>query len=561
MLVTIVLSLFAGVISVLAPCVLPFLPVIVGGSLGAQSRYRPYLISLGLVVSLLAFTLLLKVSTLAIGVDPRFWSIASGVLVIILGIFMLFPDLWTKISVKFGLGNKSHKLLDRAQNTGGGPVSALLTGAALGPVFSSCSPVYAWVIATVLPAQPVAGFVYISAYCIGMAGMLLAISLLGRKLIAKLGWAANPRGWFQRIVAILFILVGVLVATGVDKKVQAWAVGNVPIISDIEHQLIPKQTGSEGDKDGGSGSTSGSVSGPAAPEFTGIKEWINSDPLTIEGLRGKVVLVDFWTYSCINCIRTQPYLNAWYEQYHDQGFEIVGVHAPEFAFEREPANVQRAVVDAEIKYPVALDNDFKTWAAYHNNYWPAKYLIDQDGNVVWSHFGEGEYEEAEEQIRKLLGSSGEKSQTTGEISSTTLGQSPETYLGTQRARNFVGEPRLRNGSNDYSAAKLSDVNSWTLDGNWRVDEESITAEADGASLSYRFSGREMFLVMSGPEGSTATVTVDGKPANPGADVVDGTVQVGDARLYKLVKFDKPQSGATVEITFSKGVKANAFTFG
>lgn len=561
MLVTIVLSLFAGVISVLAPCVLPFLPVIVGGSLGAQSRYRPYLISLGLVVSLLAFTLLLKVSTLAIGVDPRFWSIASGVLVIILGIFMLFPDLWTKISVKFGLGNKSHKLLDRAQNTGGGPVSALLTGAALGPVFSSCSPVYAWVIATVLPAQPVAGFVYISAYCIGMAGMLLAISLLGRKLIAKLGWAANPRGWFQRIVAILFILVGVLVATGVDKKVQAWAVGNVPIISDIEHQLIPKQTGSEGDQDGGSGSTSGSVSGPAAPEFTGIKEWINSDPLTIEGLRGKVVLVDFWTYSCINCIRTQPYLNAWYEQYHDQGFEIVGVHAPEFAFEREPANVQRAVVDAEIKYPVALDNDFKTWAAYHNNYWPAKYLIDQDGNVVWSHFGEGEYEEAEEQIRKLLGSSGEKSQTTGEISSTTLGQSPETYLGTQRARNFVGEPRLRNGSNDYTAAKLSDVNSWTLDGNWRVDEESITAEADGASLSYRFSGREMFLVMSGPEGSTATVTVDGKPANPGADVVDGTVQVGNARLYKLVKFDKPQSGATVKITFSKGVKANAFTFG
>lgn len=561
MLVTIVLSLFAGVISVLAPCVLPFLPVIVGGSLGAQSRYRPYLISLGLVVSLLAFTLLLKVSSLAIGVDPRFWSIASGVLVIILGIFMLFPDLWTKISVKFGLGNKSHKLLDRAQNTGGGPVSALLTGAALGPVFSSCSPVYTWVIATVLPAQPVAGFVYISAYCIGMAGMLLAISLLGRKLIAKLGWAANPRGWFQRIIAILFILVGVLVATGVDKKVQAWAVGNVPIISDIEHQLIPKQTGSEGDKDGGSGSTSGSVSGPAAPEFTGIKEWINSDPLTIEGLRGKVVLVDFWTYSCINCIRTQPYLNAWYEQYHDQGFEIVGVHAPEFAFERESANVQRAVVDAEIKYPVALDNDFKTWAAYHNNYWPAKYLIDQDGNVVWSHFGEGEYEEAEEQIRKLLGSSGEKSKTTGEISSTTVGQSPETYLGTQRARGFAGEPRLRNDSNDYSAAKLRDVNSWTLDGRWQVDEESITSEADGASLSYRFSGREMFLVMSGPAGSTATVTVDGTPANPGADVVDGTVQVGDARLYKLVKFDKPQSGATVKITFSKGVKANAFTFG
>lgn len=556
MLVTIVLSLFAGVISVLAPCVLPFLPVIVGGSLGARSRLRPYLISLGLVVSLLLFTLLLKVSSLAIGIDPRFWQIASGVLVIILGIFMLFPDLWTKISIALRLNAGSHKLLSRAQNSGNGAVSAVLTGAALGPVFSSCSPVYAWVIATILPVQPFEGFLYISAYCIGMAGALLVISLAGRKLISKLGWASNPKGWFQRIIAILFIAVGVFVATGLDKKVQAWTVDHLPLISDIEHQLIP---------DGGGQSAAGSQqnpgTGPDAPEFRGIAEWINSDPLTLESLRGKVVLVDFWTYSCINCIRTQPYLNAWYDRYHDQGFEIIGVHAPEFAFEKDPSNVQRAVTDAAIKYPVALDNDFKTWAAYKNRYWPAKYLIDQNGKVVWTHFGEGDYDEAEAQIRQLLGDTGEKSAAVTGAATASPHQSPETYLGTNRARGFVGKPLLRDGVTYYTTGAVTDTNTWSLQGQWQVDGESVTAVAAGASLTYKFAGKEMFLVMSGPAGATVEVTVNGEKRHLGVDAPNGTAQVEEARLYKLVKFDELQSGAEVKLTFSEGVKANAFTFG
>lgn len=546
--VTAVLSLLAGVLSVLAPCVLPFLPVIVGGSVGTGSRRRPYLIAVGLTVSLLVFTLLLKATTVLIDVDPMVWSIVSGGLVIALGIVMLFPGLWARLATALRLNSGSHSLLDRARGSGRGEtVTALVTGAALGPVFSSCSPTYAWVIATVLPAEPATGMVYLAMYCIGMASMLLAISLAGRSLVQRLGWAANPRGWFQRAIAVLFIVVGLLVATGIDRKVQTWAVDTFPGISVLERELLP---------DGNGGDTPGTP----APELAGIHNWINSDPLTLQQLRGKVVLVDFWTYSCINCIRTQPYLNAWYDRYHDEGLEIIGVHAPEFAFEKDPANVRRAVADAGIRYPVALDNEFETWHAFHNQYWPAKYLIDQDGNIVWSHFGEGDYDEAEQQIRRLLSSSGAQSRPEGDMSRPMVGQSPETYLGTRRRSGYVGDGPV-GGSDRHLPADNLQVNEWTLGGRWTADNESITSQEDGATLTFHFAGTQMFLVMEGPAGSTVEVTVDSKRQFPGADVHDGVVDVGAARLYKLVKLPQTNEGSTVTLTFSKGVRANAFTFG
>lgn len=550
-----VLSLFAGALSVLAPCVLPFLPVIIGGSVGPGSKRRPYLIAISLVVSLIAFTLLLKASTLLIDIDPKFWTIASGSLVIALGIAMLIPGLWAWVAQKLRLGERSHSLLHAAKASDKGETAkALITGAALGPVFSSCSPTYAWVIATVLPAQPAAAMFYLSAYCIGMAGTLLAISLAGRKLIDRLGWAANPSGWFQRLVAVLFILVGLAVATGVDKQIQTWAVEKLPGISAIEQQLLPEE-GTSGDEPARMSSLG------SAPELVGIQDWINTEPLQLSQLKGKVVLVDFWTYSCINCIRTQPYLNAWYDRYHDKGFEIIGVHAPEFAFEKLPENVRKAVVDAQIKYPVALDNDFKTWRAYSNRYWPAKYLVNQNGEVVWTHFGEGDYEEAEENIRKLLDEQGQRAQADGAEMSYTPGQSPETYLGSMRAAGYTGSPSLSDGDLTFEPTEHLALNQWTLAGNWHVDHESITAQADGASLSYRFTGREMFLVMDGPAGSSVKVeTESGVPAG-GIDVVDQHISVGEARLYKIIRLDKPTDGLQVKLTFSKGVSANAFTFG
>ena len=554
MLVTILLSLIAGALTVLAPCVLPFLPVIVGGSLGHGSRRRPYLIAGALVVSLLVFTLLLKASTAFLNIDPRVWAIGSGVLVILLGVAMLFPGLWARIA-RWARLEAAHDLLGKANNHRGETAGALLTGAALGPVFSSCSPTYAWVIATVLPASPVAGLIYLGMYCVGMAGALLGISLAGRRLIDRLGWASNPRGWFQRAIATLFIIVGLLVSTGLDKALQTWAVDKLPALTAIEQGLIPQGNAVPG------------VAGNAdqhqlgqAPELAGISHWVNSNPTTLANLRGKVVLVDFWTYSCINCMRTQPYLNAWYDRYHAAGLEIIGVHAPEFAFEKVPENVEKAVRDAGIMYPVALDNDFATWHSFHNQYWPAKYLIDKEGTIRWTHFGEGSYDEAENQIRDLLGETGDKAGVAGEISQPTQGQSPETYLGTRRASG--NETRLEGGDHDYGQNPAPGAtNRWSLSGSWTVGDESITAAQGGAQLSYRFAGREMFLVMDGPAGAKVRVQVEGGSPAGGVDVQGEEVTISGARLYRLVQLSEATQGTTVTLTFDKGVSANAFTFG
>ena len=224
------------------------------------------------------------------------------------------------------------------------------------------------------------------------------------------------------------------------------------------------------------------------------------------------------------------------------------MHAPEFAFEKVPENVERAVREAGITYPVALDNDFTTWRAFHNRYWPAKYLIDKEGKIRWTHFGEGEYDEAESQIRALLDEGGDLSNTPGQAMSHTAGQSPETYLGTRRA--LREETRLVAGEHD-----------WTLSGVWNADEESITAIQDGAQLRYRFSGREMFLVMDGPEGAQVRVQVEGGDPPGGSDVQGETVTISGARLYRLVRLPEATGGTTVTLTFDAGVKANALTFG
>ncbi|WCC79096.1 redoxin domain-containing protein [Cutibacterium equinum] len=547
------LSLLAGALSVLAPCVLPFLPVIVGGSVTPGGRRRPYLIAASLTVSLIVFTLLLKVSTALIGIDPRVWAIASGALVSALGVAMLLPGLWARISEWTRLNSKSHALLESAKSGKSATLGAVLTGIALGPVFSSCSPTYAWVIATVLPANPTVGTIYLACYCVGMAGTLLGVSLAGRKLISRLGWAANPKGWFQRSIAVLFIIVGILVATGLDKRVQTWSVDHLPVVSNVERKLVPTSQPVPREQH------DSATSSGAAPEITGIQEWINSKPLKLSELRGQVVLVDFWTYSCINCIRTQPYLNDWYSKYHDDGFEIIGVHAPEFAFEKVPANVKRAVQDAHIRYPVALDNNFATWQAYQNQYWPAKYLVDKQGNIVWSHFGEGGYSEAEAKITELLEVK-KRGDARPEQGFAHHVQSPETYLGVDRAEGFVGQPGLRKGRSRYRAADLP-LNNWTLDGDFSVDDESIVSETDGV-LKYHFTGREVFLVLSSVDGSPRRVGVSLNSSHSpgGADVRDGAVTVQSSRLYKLVRSPNATDD-TLVLRLPKGVRANAFTFG
>jgi len=568
MLGTALLSYIAGLLTAFAPCVLPLLPIILGGSIDPKQRdrKRPFIIVGSLVVSLILFTILLKVSTVLIGVDPRVWTYVSGGLVIGLGLFMLFPDLWARVILKLGFEHRSQSLLGKAFKNKNSTLSAILIGAALGPVFSSCSPTYAYVVATVLPSSTALGMFYLSCYVLGVATSLLAIALVGRKLLDKIKWASDPRGWFQRGIAVVFILVGLLVVTGWDKRLQTVLVErDFTGVKSLEEKLVPGDETNTNTEQTIEGSTFNVTPYPA-PELENIGAWINSDPLTIASLKGKVVLIDFWTYSCINCIRTQPYLNAWHDKYSSEGLVVIGVHAPEFAFEKVTKNVEKAVQDAKIKYPVALDNDFATWQAYKNRFWPAKYLIDKDGRVRYTHFGEGDYDITELTIQTLLKEAGNqvsKPIEKQQASPATQGsQTPETYLGYSRADRFANAKEfIADQPVEYSLVSNLGKNEWSLGGKWQINDESSQAVGDESTLSFNYSAREVYLVMSGPPGALVEVSVEGIPNPGGVDVnSNNQVTIDGARLYKIVSTDT-FSKKTLTLAFPPGVTVNAFTFG
>ncbi len=556
-------AFFAGALTALAPCILPLLPVIIGGSMSGNvhDKKRPLIIAGSLAASLFLFTLLLKATTLFIDVPPQVFVYISGAILVILGISFLFPSLYERLILALNLQAKSQQLLGKA-NVKKGTFGAVVTGAALGPVFSSCSPVYAYILATVLPVNFGLAMLYIVAYILGLSLMLLLIGFVGQKFVRRLRFAANPKGWFNRTIAILFIIVGVFIITGFDKKFQTYISEHTPFDFDgLSSQLLPSSN-----KEANKGVLN--VKPYPAPEFVDLNNWINSKPLELKKLKGKVVLIDFWTYSCINCIRTQPYLKEWDKTYRDSGLVIIGVHAPEFSFEKNPNNVRDAVKKAGLNYPIALDNDFSTWNAYQNQYWPASYLIDKEGNVRRQHGGEGEYKETEMAIRELLGENGGNvpKETTKALSGNVPvsdAQTPETYLGTMKASNFASGKPLVKGQQAFESAKLERVNQWTLGGIWNVDSEGITAVKD-STLTIRFAAKELYLVPgSNSESGLTSLSLNGIPISDdaGDDVKNSSVSLDGARLYKLVKFSSFRKDSTLQLKVPAGVQLNVFTFG
>jgi thiol-disulfide isomerase/thioredoxin len=316
------------------------------------------------------------------------------------------------------------------------------------------------------------------------------------------------------------------------------------------------------------------------PSFAGATLWLNSPPLTPESLRGKVVVVDFWTYSCINCLRALPYVASWYQKYKDHGLVVIGVHAPEFAFEKDPKNVRRAVADLKITYPVALDNDYAIWQAFNNQYWPAHYFIDATGRIRAHHFGEGNYDESEQTIRTLLteagqselpppGMGGAKAAGVQAPPDEAHDQSPETYVGYRRADNFASPGGFaQDQAHAYSAPAALKLNQWALSGSWNVDPEKAVLGASGGKIVFRFYARDLHLVLgpgSGGKPVRFRVTLDGAApaANHGADTDSSGAGIIDGqRLYQLIR----QSGDVGEHVFSiefldPGVQAYSFTFG
>lgn len=300
-----------------------------------------------------------------------------------------------------------------------------------------------------------------------------------------------------------------------------------------------------------------------APEIEGITAWINSDALALKNLKGKVVLLDFWDYSCINCIRTLPYLNSWYNQYKDKGFVIIGIHTPEFSFEHKVENVQKAVKRFNILYPVALDNDYKTWKAYNNKYWPTSYLIDKEGNITLIHIGEGKYLELENAIRQLLNLSlltEEKNTQTRPLTT------PEIYLGFRRAQNYTPEIDLvPNTIHLYEYNEPLSEDRVGLKGKWVVSAESITSANSNSSIILNFSGSKVHIVLAGTSSEPVTVLLDGKPLEKQNYTTDmdakGNIYINEDRKYDLVDLQKDTARHQLTITVPSGISAYSFTFG
>ncbi len=592
------ISFIAGVLTILAPCILPLLPVIVGGSLsdGKVNIKKALTIVVSLGVSVIAFTLLLKVSTLFIDIPQYVWTAISGGIVLFFGIVTLFPSLWenkfmarmsTRFNILIGKG-------DQKKSVGGD----ILIGASLGPVFSTCSPTYFIVLATVLPVAPIKGIVYLLAYVVGLSISLLVVTFLGQKIMSKLDIAADPRGVFKQVLGILFIVVGIAVLTGYDKKIQTSILDSGYFdVTQIEQRLlehnIPESEmnvledsniifdgeSMDNEKEGVS-TPSRTISNAElaqilarknslltkVPELSSIDGYINTEgvPLTLNDLKGKVVLLDIWTYSCINCQRTIPYLNAWYEKYKDQGLVIVGLHTPEFAFEKNKKNVENAVEKFGIKYPVVLDNDYSTWKALGNQFWPRKYLVDIDGYIVYDHIGEGAYDETEKEIVKALkeraeriGSSTEELKGTAtpkNVVSVDMSQvkSPEIYFGSARNNNLANGSQGKTGQQSMTIPIVRTENKVYLGGTWNfVDEYAENTTASSVVFSY--NAKNVYMTAGSKDGVEVEIYID--------EVFVKKILIQDQTLYTLIEGESYGPHVLKIIIPSAGLQAFTFTFG
>jgi len=557
------------VFTVLAPCVLPLLPIIIGGSVSGNTkdRRRPFLIAGSLAISLIVFTVLLKATTLLINIPPRAITYVSGGIIVLLGLATLFPQVYTTIIARLGIEHRAQRFLGKGTSNKNQWVGPVITGAALGPVFSSCSPVYAYILATVLPAHFATAMTYIVSYVIGLSLVLLAVGYYGQRLTSRIKFASNPKGYFQRSLAIIFIVVGILIISGSGTKIQVWVGNHTPFNFDgLSAKLIPKEAGSKVLDN----AKLYNVGAFKAPNFVGIQDWINSKPLTLAQLKGKVVLIDFWTYTCINCIRSLPYVQGWYSEYQKDGLVVIGVEAPEFSYEKIPSNVEAAVKQDGLTYPIAIDGNLATWNAYDNEYWPADYLINQQGQVVREQFGEGEYNQMEQAIRGLLSENSSLKLPTKLVAPGNTpppinqNQTPETYLGTDRADAYTGSPLLGSEPNQsYSFANKINSSQWSLSGDWQVAGGDITA-GQNAKIRINVAAKNVYVVGGAPSSSPVTVQFNGQPisqaGDAGADVTNSQVTMQLSNLYRIASFKKFTSG-TIELDVPSGVSLNTFTFG
>jgi cytochrome c biogenesis protein CcdA/thiol-disulfide isomerase/thioredoxin len=569
MLLLLLVAFAAGIVTVLSPCILPVLPIVLGSSV-TGGKARPVGVVTGLIISFSLFTLAAAQIVALLHLSANTLRLVAVVIIALLGLTLLVPAFTEWFERLF---SAVPGLAPTGRHSGfwGG----LLTGATLGLVWSPCAgPVLAAVTTLAATQQVTASTVaVIVAYALGAGGPMLVIAYGGRALAQRSRGLARYGGRVQQGFGALMLVTAALMVFNLDVQFTVWAttawapawtnaLQSIEQIDAVKTQLNALTGHSE--------PAAAAADGPVAPEFAGIEHWINSDPLTMASLRGKVVLIDFWTYSCINCLRTLPYTTAWYEKYKADGFVVIGVHSPEFQFEHDTANVAAAVQRLGITYPVAQDNAFDTWQAYSNQYWPAEYLIDANGVVRHTHFGEGDYAETETAIQELLAENGAAvaaALTDGPVVDFGANQTPELYIGLERQSNFASPEHTLTTTGlpqQYTIPADLPANWFAASGYWLFEREYATASAANTKLRLNFNAKDVYLVMTSTTGEPLPVTVNlvsSAQPNHSEDVdSSGQVLVDSSRLYHLVQLDAAQSG-TVELTFTQGVRVYAFTFG
>jgi cytochrome c biogenesis protein CcdA/thiol-disulfide isomerase/thioredoxin len=587
MIVLLLFAVLAGAATAVTPCVLPVLPALLSAS-GTGGRRRPLGIVAGLTLTHTVTIIGIASVVDGVGVGDGTLRTISIVVLALFGATLLVPPAGHWIAERMSGLSRLAPTRDAEGFWSGLPV-----GGALGFVYAPCAgPILAAVISVSASQGTTARLAAVGvAYGLGSAIVLLGLALGGRRVIDRVRRGGRGPA-LQRGFGAVMVLTAALMLTSVDLRFQTALASHFPSFitnptgglerSDIVKSRLPKakfDASAHAARRAPVAASDAALPGVttpdlpvlgAAPEFAGSGQWFNTAPLRMSALRGRVVLVDFWTYTCINCIRTLPYVKAWDARYRAMGLTVVGVHTPEFGFEKKASNVRAAIDRSHLRYPVVQDNDYGTWNAWGNNAWPAKYLVDARGQVRYTHLGEGEYQQTEAAIRTLLAEAGRShlgaaARPEGKIVTVGARATPETYLGSARAQSFspVGP---KDGTHDYTAAapKALPRSVFSLGGRWAVDRESAHA-VRAATITARVVGTAVYLVLSSPGDRPRGVRVllDGRPisaADAGEDVHDGIVTVRRQRLYRLVKLRRIEEHV-LTLRLDSGISGYAFTFG
>lgn len=574
MILLILFAFIAGFVTILSPCILPVLPIVLSGSLSGGKK-RPLGVVTGFVTSFTFFTLLLSTIVRATNVSSDALRGLAVIIIFIFGLVLVFPQiqvLFEKIASKFAG-------LIKGSSQDDGFISGILVGLSLGLVWAPCvGPILASVITLSATSSITLASVFITlAYSMGTAIPMIIITYSGRSIFNKVPWLLSHTTQIQQFFGVIMVFTALAIYMNLDLRFQTYILQKFPSYgqgltaiednSAVQEELKKLENNTQ-EINTIMKKTDSLLSEPKnqAPDFTEGGEWINSEPLSLkEELKGKVVLVDFWTYTCINCIRTLPYIRQWDEKYSGEEFEIVAVHTPEFEFEKVKENVINATKEYELQYPVVQDNDFKIWRLYNNRYWPAHYLIDKNGYIRYTHFGEGKYVETENAIRELLDEEyiDEKEETRSYKQ-----QTHETYLGYERADSYTTQNDIDlENTKTYTLTKNLTSDAVGLEGAWSIGPENITAQADGSKLHINFLAAKVFLVIApGPDQEgTVKVKLNGEPLPEKYLTEDmnqvGEIEIASSRKYDIVDLGEDYGRNLLELEFSQGVQAFAFTFG